>query len=153
MRIARRVARQRLVASRNVVQRVLGLDGDLRRDGPHGQSHVLAGGLRGLDVDVGAAEFALLAAVQQVAQREQDRCLARLPRRVHDEVALPAHQGQDISQVHPVERTHAVVVFRPHRSSGVEVAHDGKLDGRDGLGKPGRGSLPRSFNCAGFVVP
>ena len=66
--------------------------------------------------------------------------------RVQHEVGLPAHQGQDVAQVHPVERRHAVVVFWPYRAGSVEVAQcsdkrPGAESGQDRGTDRGRGGF------------
>ncbi|MCE2541438.1 MAG: hypothetical protein J4G16_13990 [Acidobacteria bacterium] len=64
------------------------------------------------------------AAVQQVAERQQRRRLARLPRGVEHEVALVANETEQLVQIHAVERRDAVVVVRTNGAHGVEEAHE-----------------------------
>ena len=96
-----------------------------------------AGGLSGLDVDVGAAVVARAAAVHEVAEREQGRGLPGLARRVQDEVALVLDEREDLPEVPALQRGHAVVPLRLDGARGVELSHGGKLDVIRCRGKPG----------------
>ena len=82
--------------------------------------HVLTGRLRHLDVGVHAT---VAVGVEPLAQRQQGRGLARLPRRVEHEVALVADEPQQIVEVQAAERRNAVVVRRHHRAGRVEETH------------------------------
>ena len=73
-------------------------------------------------------------AVQQVAQCQQRGGLTRLPRRVQDEVAPLSDQRQDLSQIDPVERRYAIVLFGTDRTRRVEIAHGGNFARADGAG-------------------
>ena len=70
--------------------------------GAHALRHVLAHRLAILDVRVHAPVVAGMSTVQQVAQREQRRGLAGLPRRVQHEVLLVLHEAEHVVQIDPV---------------------------------------------------
>ena len=63
------------------------------------------------------------APVQQIAQGQQSRSLARLSRGVQHEVLLAPHQSQHVVEIDPRERRDAVVVPRADRTLRVEEAH------------------------------
>ena len=106
-----------------VVARLPRPRGQAAQDGAHAPLHVVTRHLRRFDVRAHAAEVAGLAAVEQVAQGDQGRRLARLPRRVQHEVALRPNQAQQLVEVHPAQRRNRVVVLRAHRPLGVEESH------------------------------
>ena len=101
----------------------LRLVGQFAEDGPHGAPHVLARRLGGLDIGVDAAKLARRAAVEQVAQRQQDGGLAGLPRRLQHEIAPAPDQPQDLVEVYPFERRHAVMPLGYHGALSVEHPH------------------------------
>ena len=74
--------------------------------------HIFAHGLGTLDIDVHATVAIL--SVEQVAQSQQGRGLARLPRRVQDEVAFVADEPANLGEVQPFQGRDAVVVFSHH---------------------------------------
>ena len=87
--------------------------------------HIFAHGLGTLDIDVHATVAIL--SVEQVAQSQQGRGLARLPRRVQDEVAFVADEPANLGEVQPFQGRDAVVVFSHHGAGGVEKAHGSSL--------------------------
>ena len=91
-------------------------------DGAYALRHVFAQRLRRLHGHIHAAVIAT--PVQQVAQRQQRRRLARLPRRVQHEVPLVTHETEQVVEVHPVEWRDMVVVVGADGAFGVEEAHD-----------------------------
>ena len=86
---------------RLVTQRHARLERQFGKHGAHALGHVLPHCLAVLDVGVHAAEVALRAAVQQVAQRQQRGGLAGLPRRMQHEVFLFADQTEHFIKVDP----------------------------------------------------
>ena len=130
-------------APRLVRERVVQVEPGLPRDGiedrPHRRGHVLARGLRDLDVAVQAA--VLPAAVQFVIQRQQRRRLAGLPGGVQHEVALPVDQLEQFVPVQPLQRRHVVVILRDDRPRGVEEAHPGQVCPFPGAHSTARASL------------
>ena len=106
-----------------VAERHPGDQSEVTEDRPHGPLGVFAPRLSGLDVRVDAAVVSCAAAVQQVAQRQERRGLARLPRRVHYEVALVADERQHGIEIQPFQGRDAVVVRRLDGARGVEEAH------------------------------
>ena len=109
--------RQRVIEGR------LRLDLQFAEDGAHRLRLVFARRLARLDVHVDAAVLAVRAAVEQVAQRQQGRGLAGLTRCVQHEVAFVPNQREQIIDIQPTQRRHAIVFLRLHRSSRVEEAH------------------------------
>ena len=106
-----------------VAQRQARPERKLGQYGAHALRHVVAHRLTRLDVGVHAAELALRAAVQQIAQRQQRRGLAGLPRRVQHEVLLVPDQAEHRVEIDPFQRRDAVVVRGHYRTCGVELAH------------------------------
>ena len=98
----------------------------LIQDGAHRLLHVFAGGLPGLDVRVHAAIVALGAAVEQIPQRQKSGGLARLARRVEDEVPLVADEAEHIAEIQTLQRGNAVVLPGADRAGSIEKAHGGK---------------------------
>ena len=101
----------------------LSLQRQFGKHGAHALHDVLPGRLAGLDVGVYAAVVARVPAVQQVAQRQQRRGLAGLPRRVQHEVLLVPHEAEHRVEIDPLQRRDLVVVRRHDRPLGVERAH------------------------------
>ena len=130
------VERVRGVGGGGIVKRVPGFPGDPRSDRPHRPPHVLARGLRGFHVDVGAAVLAGLAAVEQAAQRQQSGRLSRLAGRVQHEVALVPDELEHFGKIEPVERRDVVVARGTDRTRGVEFPH-GRERGRGWRGWQG----------------
>ncbi|MCY4637308.1 MAG: hypothetical protein OXG04_22885 [Acidobacteria bacterium] len=106
-----------------VTQRDARPAGQFAEHRPHRPRRVLARRLPDLEVRVDAAVVAGGAAVQEVAQRQQGRRLARLPRRMQHEVLLAADEVQHLFEVDPLERRDAVVVVGTNRTLGIEEAH------------------------------
>ena len=111
------------LAGQRISQRQTRPGSQLPENRPHRAGRVLPCRLAHLHVEVDAAILPHLAAVQQVPQREQDGGLARLPRRMKDEVALVAHEFADAVQIHPRQGRNAVVVRRDDGTAGIEEAH------------------------------
>ena len=93
------------------------------QDRPHGPAGVFAARLPGLQVRVHATVLARRAAVQQIPQREQRGCLARLPGRMEYGVTLVADERQHLLEIEAIKRRHTVVVRRYDGSRRVEEAH------------------------------
>ena len=110
-------------AGRIVVAQLVGVLGQAGQNGADAARGVVAGHLADLHVHVNAAEIAGLAAVEQIAQRDQGGGLARLPRRVQHEVALRLNQVEQFADTRSLQRLDRVVVVQAHRPFGVETTH------------------------------
>ena len=89
----------------------------------YGTVHGLAGRLRSFDIHVHTPEVARGAAVEEVAQRQEDGRLARLPGRVQHEVPHVPNQFEDLGKIEPFQRRNAVVAFGDDGALGVKLAH------------------------------
>ena len=95
--------------------------GQFPEHGAHRSLRVLARGLPDLEIRVYATVVA--AAVQQVAEREQGRRLARLARRVQHEGLLVTDEAEHGVEIDALKRRDAVMVDGAYRTLGVEEAH------------------------------
>ena len=108
---------------RVVAQRQTRPERKLGQYGAQAFRHVLAHRLACLDVGVHAAEVALRAVVQQVAQFQQRRGLAGLSRCVQHEVFLVPDQAEHRVEIDPLQRRDVVVVRSHYGPLRVERAH------------------------------
>ena len=97
------------------------LPGEYIEDRPHARAHVLAGGLRDLDVHIDAPVPP--ATVQLLQQRPQHGGLAGLPRGMQDEVLFFFDESKHVLQIDTGEGRNVVVTVRVNRPRGIEGAH------------------------------
>jgi hypothetical protein len=91
-------------------------------DRAHAAGDVLAGGLGRFQIGIDGPITPLV--VEPLHQRQQTGGLAGLARGVQQEILLLLDQPQDLGQVPAVQGRQAVVHVGPHRTLGVEEAHD-----------------------------